>query len=225
MTTNFLSLPSELRNRIYELVLLDERYINSWACSYSYRPPTIGLLCANKTIHREASSLLYAQNRFDLTANKPQLVAFLDQIGCNATYIRHICIKFPTFCSLDRHNVTLEDDSLHILAKIQSVCTNLSTLATTLYSTDAVTLELDALDNPNIVVQALAHVNAHFRAILSLQEIVVEIYEERPSAHTRKTMENLGWNLELQENSEEEGSERSFGDEGDVGYLLQCRMQ
>lgn len=71
-------------------------------------------------------------------------------------------MKFPTFCGLDRHIVALEDDSVRILAKIQSDCTNSSTLATTLYSTDAMTPKPNALNSPNIVVEALALVNTHF---------------------------------------------------------------
>lgn len=213
MSTNFLSLPSELRNRIYELVLLDESSINPGIVSYPHHPLTPGLLCANKMIHREASSFLYAQNRFDLTGYEPHLVDFLDQIGHdNANHIRQLCIGFPRFRSLNRHDVTLEDDSLRVLAKIRSSCTNLSKLVTALDSTDGVTLSLDALDNPNIVVEALALVNAHFRALSSLQDITVEIYEERPSAHTRKSMGILGWNFEVTETVEEEDSDGFLSD-------------
>lgn len=219
MSTNFLSLPSELRNKIYEQVLVDQESINPWTRPYPFRPLTPELLRANKTVHREASSLLYAQNRFNLTAHDSELVAFLDQIDRNnANHIRHICIEFPKFRYLDRHDVTLEDDSVRILAKIQSDCTNLSTLTTTLFSTDVMTLKLDALDSPNIVVEALALVNAHFRAISSLQEIVVEMYEERPSTHIRRTMENYGWTIKVAEQVEESGSDRPFSDIEDDDY-------
>jgi hypothetical protein len=170
MSTNFLSLPSELRNKIYELVLVDQESINPWTRPYPFRPLTPELLRANRTIHREASSLLYAQNRFNLTAHDSELVAFLDQIGRNnANHIRHICIEFPKFRNLDQDDVTLEDDSVRILAKIQSDCTNLSSLTTTPFSTDDMTLKVDALNSPNIVVEALALVHALFKAISSLQ--------------------------------------------------------
>lgn len=102
-------------------------------------------------------------------------------------------------------------NSVRTLGKIQSDCTNLSRLATTLSSTDATTIELDALDNPNIVVQALALVNTSFRAISS-PEIIVEIYEERPSTHIRKTMKNYGWTIKVTEQAEESESDRYLSD-------------
>jgi hypothetical protein len=42
-------------------------------------------------------------------------------------------------------------------------------------------LKLDALDYPKIITEALKLVNTRFRAISSLQEIVVEVYEDGPS--------------------------------------------
>lgn len=65
MSANFLELPSELRNRVYELCLLHEETINPWMDYNQPQELTPGLLHANKTVHREASSLLYAQNRFN----------------------------------------------------------------------------------------------------------------------------------------------------------------
>jgi hypothetical protein len=218
MSANFLGLPSEIRNKIYEHVLVDQESINPWTRPYPSRPLTPELLRANKTIHRETSSLLYAQNHFYLTAHDSDVVAFLDEIGRNnANYIRHISIAFPEFRDLDRHNVTLEDDSVRILAKIQSDCTNLSTLTTTLFSTDIMTFKLDALDSPDIVVEALALVNTHFRAIPSLQEIVVQIYEG-PSDHIRSTMENYGWTIKVAEQVDELDSSRSIGSIEDDDY-------
>src|SRR6267378_462517 len=98
---NFLSLPGELRNRIYKL--------------------TPGLLRTSKTVHREASSLLYSQNRFDFTEVSLKMAAsFLEKIGrINANSIRHIILLFPTVC-LDPHDdYTFKDDRVPpILAMI-----------------------------------------------------------------------------------------------------------
>lgn len=64
---------------------------------------TPGLIRANKTIHHEASSLLYAQNRFDFAMANPEDVASsLRTIGDNnADCIRHICVDFPSLCDLE----------------------------------------------------------------------------------------------------------------------------
>lgn len=59
MLITFLSLPSELRNRIYELLLMGEEPIDSWPGK-----PTclLDIFRVNNAIHREASSIFYAQN-------------------------------------------------------------------------------------------------------------------------------------------------------------------
>ena len=116
---------------------------------------------------------------------------FLEQISCNnASYILYIGVDFPKFHYLDLHDVTLKDDSVRILAKIQSDCTKLGTLTTSLHSTNAMEVKLDALDYPKIVAKALALVDARFRAISSLQEIIVKVYKDRPSDHIRREMKN-----------------------------------
>ncbi|PVH69604.1 hypothetical protein DL98DRAFT_168715 [Cadophora sp. DSE1049] len=124
MSGNIFSLPSELRNNIYEQLLVLQKPV---ACSTQQRLKqfqlgalTPGLLRANKAVHLEASSMLYAQNRFDFTmCTSENVTSFLKQIGRNnASYIVHICIDFPKFHHLDQHDMTLEDDSVRILAKI-----------------------------------------------------------------------------------------------------------
>lgn len=211
---SFLSLPSELRNGIYELILLHEEPIDPWFDYNRRQKLTPGLLRANKAVHREASSLFYAQNRFDFTKGTLEDVAsFLEQIGSNnAAYIRHICVDFPRFLYLDPSDVTLEEESVGILANIQSGCANLSTLTTSLYSTNAMELRLDNLDNPKIVTEALKLVDTHFRAISSLQEIIVEVYEDGPSDHIRRRMKSHGWTISTTEYVEEEDWSRSFSD-------------
>ena len=220
MSSNFFSLPRELRDRIYELVLLHQEPIAPWVGYYRRRDLTAELLHVNKDIHREASSLFYAQNRFDFTMGTPEDVAsFLRQIGPNnASYIRHICIDFPEFRCLEPDDVTLENDSVGILANIRSGCTNLSTLTTSLYSTNAMELRLDALDSPKVVSEALNLVNTEFRAISFLQEIVVEVYEGGPSDYIRRKMESHRWTISVVEYVEEEDFNRSLSDFGRDDY-------
>lgn len=225
MSANFLELPSELRNRVYELCLLHEEPINHWIDYNQRQELTPGLLYANKTVHREASSLLYAQNRFDFaTATPEDLASFLRTIGDNnANCIRHICVDFPSLRNLEPGNVSLEEGSDGILANIQSACANLRTLTTSLSSTHAMELKLDALDNPNIVTEALTLVNTRFRAISSLQDIIVEVYDDSASGYIRRKMENHGWTVSTTEYVDEWGSDRSLGDfeddwDHDYGY-------
>lgn len=225
MPTNFLSLPSELRNNIYEQLLVLQEPIacptQPWSRQPQLQALTPGLLRTNKTVQLEASSIFYAQNRFDFTECAAEdITSFLGQIGrINANYILYIYIDFPIVHYQDLHDITLEDDSVRILAKIQSDCTKLSTLTTSLYSTNTMEVKLDALDNPKIVVEALALVDTHFRAISSLQEIIVEAYEDGPSDHIRREMQSLGWTISTTEFVEESGFDRSLSDIEDDDYL------
>lgn len=215
MSPNFFSLPSELRNRVYELLLIHQEPIDPWVDHNRLQELTPGLFRANKTVQREVSSLFYAQNRFDFTMRTPEDVAsFLEKIGRNnADYIRHICVDFPEFFPLDPNNVALEDNSVRILAKIQSDCTNLSTLTTSLSSTNAMEHRLDALDNLTVVSQAFRLLDTRFRAISSLQEIVVEVYKDGPSDYIRREMKSYGWKISATEYVEDFVSDWSFEDD------------
>ena len=226
---SFLSLPSELRNRIYALCLLHQECLDPWNDYNRRQELTPGLFRANKTVHREASSLFYAENRFDFTTTTPEdVVSFLGTIGRNnADYIRHIYVNFPIFLCLDPGEITLDDDSISILANIRSGCANLSTLTTSLLSTTAMEIRLDNLDNPKIATEALKLVDTRFRAISSLQEIIVEVYEDGSCDHIRRRMESHGWTIsttEYVEKEEEnwngswgtlEDEHSDFGDRGD----------
>lgn len=225
MSANFLKLPSELRNRVYELCLLNQEPINPWMDYNQRQELTPGLLRVNKTVHREASSLFYAQNRFDFTmATADDVASFLETIGYNnAGCIQHLYLNFPNFRYLDPGDVTLEEGSISVLASIQSSCTNLKTLTTSLYSTNAMELRLDGLDNPKIVIEALKLVDTSFRAILSLQEIIVEVYDDGPSGYIRRKMESHGWTISATEYVEEWATDGPFSDievdwDYDYGY-------
>ncbi|KAH7001023.1 hypothetical protein EDB80DRAFT_721339 [Ilyonectria destructans] len=202
---SFLCLPSELRNTIYELILLRSEPIDPWAW-YDLQELTTGLLRASKAVHGEASSLFYSQNRFDFTGVDPEKLAwFLEQIGShNAGCIRHIVIDFPEFLYPDPGDITIDESSVSILASIQSGCANLSTLTTSLYSTNAMELQLDNLDDYNAATEVLTLVDTRFRAISSLQEIILEVYEDGPSDHLRRRMESYGWTLSTTVYVEEE---------------------
>ncbi|KAJ5110558.1 hypothetical protein N7532_001093 [Penicillium argentinense] len=73
---------------------------------------------------------------------------------------------------------------------------------------------LDSLDSPMICAKALALVAARFKTITSLQEIIVEVYEEGPSSDIRRKMESHGWILNVVEPVEEEewNEDRSWDD-------------
>lgn len=231
MLTNFFSLPRELRDQIYELVLLQQEPVDPGDRLQNLTP---GLLRANKAVHLEASSLFYAQNRFDFTTmnTSEEVASFLGQIGRkNADHNRHISIDFPSLF-LKSVDATLVDDSIGILANIQSGCANLSTLTTCLYGPTHISM-LAALGNPKIVNEALELVNTHFRTISSLQEIFVEVYFGCPSDHIRRKFESHGWTIRIIEDydfdspssnykwsdSDDDSDDKSYDIDNDSDFL------
>ncbi|KAJ9129971.1 hypothetical protein NKR23_g12395 [Pleurostoma richardsiae] len=218
--TSFLSLPSEIRNGIYNFILLYQEPINPW----SHKNLTLGLLRANMVIHDEAGSLFYGQNHFDFTdATAEEIGSFLQQIGSNnAGQIQHILIDFPEFLYLDPGDVILKEGSVDILANIWNGCANVSTLTTSLWSTNAMEVRLDNLEHHRIAFEALELVDTHFRAISSVREIILEVYQDGPSDHIRGLMRSRGWTINTTEYVEEEDSRRSFSDfdddDDDYGY-------
>ncbi|KAI8949370.1 hypothetical protein F4801DRAFT_404211 [Xylaria longipes] len=195
----FLSLPSELRNCIYELVLLHQLPVHP-GVGYAYKREKIltpGLLRANKAVHREASSLFYGENRFGFTnVRLKEVASFFEQIGStNAAYIRHVYIDFPLLDRLEPGHVTFEESGLRPLATIQSACTNLSTLMTSLASTDVVECTLSRVKVLQVTTEAFQLADTHFRAISSLREIIVEVDADLLSEQTRRIMKSHGWTI------------------------------
>ncbi|KAF7889782.1 uncharacterized protein EAF02_002197 [Botrytis sinoallii] len=200
MSTNILSLPRELRNRIYEELLVCESSIEiDSQLRFLPRNLTQGLLFTCRTIHGEATSVFYAQNIFEFDLWNAQ--GFLNKIGpINASSIRRIAINFPAFSDLEPSDIELEVNDSQGLSKIQNDCTSLIALETDLESTNAWQTTLDELDNLNIVAEALAIVDSHFRAIPSLQNITVNLYEEGPGDYIRREMMSHGWTINTTEN-------------------------
>jgi hypothetical protein len=73
-------------------------------------------------------------------------------------------------------------------------------------------VKLDSLDYPKIAAKGLALADACFRAISSLQDIIVEVYEDGPSDYIRREMKNHGWTINAIEYVEESDFDRSFSD-------------
>ena len=199
MSTNFLSLPSELRNKIYQQTVVSRVRLTPCARGRRYNL-TPGLLRTNKMVHSEASSLLYARNRFEFTFCSCESVAsFFEEIGCdNANYIRHVCLNYPKFSTWDRHNPTIESNDIRILTVIQSNCANLSTLTLLPFFSffpPLGTLQLGMLRvrDRKAVSEAVAMLGACFRKIRSLQEVIVEVSRAGFNDHVRKEMERHGW--------------------------------
>ncbi|KAI1271631.1 hypothetical protein F5Y07DRAFT_340280 [Xylaria sp. FL0933] len=219
---SFVGLLSELRNEIYELILWHQEPINPWARSYStlQQDLTLGLFYVNKAVYREASSLFYSKNCFDLFHTIAGLVvSFLEEIGNNAAHIRHVIIDFPDFTKLWSGRVALMADSEKILDTIQRRCTSLSSLKSSFYSTRNMELSLCDLDSHDDANEVLELVDTRFKAIPSLREVILEADEVAPSDHIRQKMESYGWTIDpIQHVDEDSGESLNSFDEDDYGY-------
>jgi hypothetical protein len=73
-------------------------------------------------------------------------------------------------------------------------------------------LRLDALDNPKIVTEALKLVDTRFKAIWSLQEIIVGAYADGPNWLYKKENGESQMDISATEYVEEWGTDRFFSD-------------
>jgi hypothetical protein len=201
MPTNFLSLPSELRNIIYELDLT-RCYTNGkrhhcWCPHEIHTNPIPGLFFVNKRISLEASSVFYAAICFDLSIyHMPELVEFLERRGRqNTSFISRIRMPFPNFQDLSADGMTLGGESEAALAAIRDHCPNLRTITTTRGSGDWMEIKLTRLKDDGAVAKALDLIDERFRAVASLPEIMVELDEGNRTSPIRTEMRRRGWRI------------------------------
>lgn len=124
----------------------------------------------------------------------PRLLAsFLDLVGnMNAGLLSRLSIKFPTFeISKDQpEEIRIHTDSLQSVQLLQQRCTKLRTLELLFYnSSEVVTDDRDRQSVRN----AFAAINAQFRCIRSLKEIIVRVYTKSLSPSIRALMKEFGW--------------------------------
>ena len=81
---------------------------------------------------------------------------------------------------------------------------------------------IDARDSPRIAAEALALADSHFRAVSSLKDVIVNVYDEGPSFDLREKMRGLGWKIEatVQDSPWEESDEEDWHDGGLFGGYI-----
>lgn len=204
---NFLALPIKVRDKIYKRVLfvphplyLFQEPGSRVECFAPDRPVRwLALLYTNRQIYREASAVLYGVNQFHLMGTTKQQVgllqSFLDCIGpTNAASLSHLCINFPVAESVHSQpgSLKLMDDSLQALKILQDTCSNLLTLDTLVHSENCSVFK----EKEDLLQEALSLIDAQFRAISSLESIIVRfVVFGVPSTSEKSFMEGLGWKV------------------------------
>ncbi|KAL1856894.1 hypothetical protein VTK73DRAFT_8208 [Phialemonium thermophilum] len=213
----FLDLPGEIRNMIYELVVLcpvpilvlNKPGLDLQARILRLAKYAPSLLRASRAVHAEAASLFYGRNCFNLStqASVPQL--FLEQIGrVNAGYIRHVHIEFPRIRGLEAGPARLSTEACAVLDSLQSHCVNLRRITTSQASTAVRLTVLVAMHGAQATAEAVALVDARFRAIPSLREIEIQILSEHAIANIRELAQEHGWTVITE--TREDGSGRAL---------------
>jgi hypothetical protein len=221
MPLNFFSFPGEIRNKIYrELLVLSHPVGINVATSFWYSPYEIppaaklntsglclALLYVSKRVYSEASSLFYSENCFMLSDLEFPLgyplqsaifTSFLDRIGRqNASFLHHLCIAFPALDDYHLGRIPLKEDSIRTLELIRLNCPNITTLETSLETTTAMEEAINALDSPRAATKVLALVDARFKAISSLKEVIVNVDDEPPNDDLRKKIRDYAWTIKV----------------------------
>ena len=225
MPLNFFSLPGEIQNKIYgELLVLSHPVginvaTSFWYSTYEFPPAAklntsglfLALLQVSKRVYSEASSLFYSENCFMLSDLESPLgyplqsaifTSFLNRIGRrNASFLHHICIAFPVLDDYHLGRIPLKEDSIRTLELIRLNCPNITTLETSLETTTEMEEAIDALDSPRAATKVLVLVDARFKAISSLKEVIVNVYDEPPNDDLRKKIHDYAWTIKVTEYS------------------------
>lgn len=215
MSANFVRLPRELRDAIYELCLVQDEPINTCLSHGQCEQLGLGLLHSNRIIRSETCPVYYSQNCFDFTmVGAEGITSFLEAIGdSNAEYIQHIHVCFPYLRCEDSGIFNVDEDSIGIFTIIQSSFANLKTLTTSSNSFDVVQDQLKSADNIEHMDVALTLVDNLFRASSSLKEVIVEMYKDEENDHVKGKMQRLGWKMRAMEHWDAWGN-NSLGDGG-----------
>jgi hypothetical protein len=205
---NFFNLPTEIRLEIYsELLVLSEPIV--FVADHGPSSPPLfraerdglspALLRTNRRVHHEASPLLYSNNRFqfpEISTYSVHIAPFLNQIGSQTSYIRHICIPFPIFDYPKIGEAWLNMAHIKNLELIRDACTNIRILEL-LISPCYTNYELI---QSRIAAAGMDLFDTHLKTIPSLKEIIVdfEVYpEDDPGDDLTEKMHGYGWTVSV----------------------------
>jgi hypothetical protein len=181
---HFLDLPIEIRLMIYSKLLVQSEVIVVMSDSHTtatnrrwiaHLYPQI--LCVNKTIHSEASPLLYSKNRFhipflSLASGHHNVTRFLRQIGSQERLIRYLSITFPRwdYEYSSPMSAALNKGDLNDLGRIRGMFTGITTIELCCDS-----LPLYIHRNLPVPVEELDMLATRLKAIPSLKKIIIRI--------------------------------------------------
>lgn len=209
---NFLSLPIEIRNNIYQrlLSMRDEiRIFQDPGCSLEAflpeRPPAWNaLVYTNRQISSEARAILYRMNRFFLPDTsfarryRGSIVqSFLSGIGpINAACLSYACIHFPELEMLDgSEEIKLPEYALQDFRRLQIECTQLRMLEISIYDEETYKLLKEDRIISASVRNGFIQIAEHIKGIQSLNKVIARIYNGVINDTAKDFLQDLGWTV------------------------------
>lgn len=89
--------------------------------------------------------------------------------------------------------IGLREDRLQTFNYSREKCIRLETLETLIYSKDASALIQEDQISTQVVRDVLLQIDAQYRAIASLNKIIVRLCSGRPTPSVRDFLQGLGW--------------------------------
>jgi hypothetical protein len=247
MANGFLDLPLELRQKIYFELLVCTAPIAFEPDEGGTGTPHAGppksrrlsrrtrhglspaILRVNWRIYREASKILYTQNRFEIPYAIPdpmypennQVALFLTQIRDQARLIRHICVDFPHWDFNHPDETTFHREWIQDLGIVRSSCQDVKVLELSLHMGYN-----RVLDEP-VSPETLGLMDRTVRDVLSPTEIRVHVqtYDEDDIRDNVNNMSACGWVVEVTKREsvesvelEEEETDDSVDDDDGVEF-------
>ncbi|KAI0906874.1 hypothetical protein F4823DRAFT_630923 [Ustulina deusta] len=201
----FFGLPAEIRNEIYNILLVIKGSI------YLERIPASGpmqvcagdpewasstmLLRVSRQMHHEAAPIAYGRNTFVVSPDQyDALRHFLTRLGpLNASLLRTLIIDFPVLARSSGQR-RLRDSDVRGIQLLQQTCTGLKRLGLEIHLENAELLDrTGSAADADMFLEYLPQVDAQLQGIPSLEEIRVQSDWNVYSSVVEAMHDRYGW--------------------------------
>lgn len=201
----FFGLPAEIRNEIYNILLVIkgsiylERIPASGPMQVCAGDPewasSTGLLRVSRQMHHEAAPIAYGRNTFVVSPDQyDALRHFLTRLGpLNASLLRTLIIDFPVLARSSGQR-RLRDSDVRGIQLLQQTCTGLKRLGLEIHLENAELLDrTGSAADADMFLEYLPQVDAQLQGIPSLEEIRVQSDWNVYSSVVEAMHDRYGW--------------------------------
>ena len=151
-------------------------------------------------IHAEAIPILYGHNAFDLTETRlvSEVEYFIENIGRNKSYLRHMVLNFPQPYHLDGA------DTERLFAAMKQHCTGLKRLGMPVSWLLSKEIALGPVEKESIL-SGIKAIDSLLAAFPQLEDVVIDEYGGGLDDYWREQMCRLGWRIRPMKYDSREG--------------------